>query len=258
MAKEKSIKKRRKHPKRQKMWAIIGLVAVLVALIVFLCIFIPYYKEVKRTSYNSKYKYDGASLIGQWQVSDNFDHSVYKVYEFFDGGKVHVSENVYGMTKYKDISSTYRVEGNNTLIITYSVSGVLKSDEFKFSIDKDASTLVLKDGKQFTMLERYNLNYNKDASIFGEWVSTENENNTQVFNSDYTGFQTEQSGDKIGSNNIVYSTSGSTIYYFIDAYMQIEGYSLDAKYVLTMQYKIENDVLTLTEGDKITTYTRRK
>lgn len=244
-------KQRRKHTKKQKIYALLGLVAVVVVLAIFLSIAIPYFKDRKKSGYNSKYKYDGASLVGKWQEKENFSDEIYKVYEYFDNGKVVTTMYVYGLEKVKDTTSTYRVEDDNTLVISYSVAGVMQSSECVFSISDDKSTLVLKDGDNFTILEKYNLEYNKDTSVFGEWVNVANENDTLTLNSDYTGVMR----DDEGTNRIVYSTNGDNFYYFVDEYVPIKDYALSAEFVINARLENGNIVVPVKDGNVI--YTRK-
>lgn len=252
MSSKKNVK-RKKHTKKQKMYALAGLVFVVVALIIFLSIAIPYFKDRKNSGYNSRYKYDGVSLVGKWQEKDNFSDEAYKIYEFFDNGKVVTTMFVYGIEKVSDTSSTYRIDDENTLVISYSVGNVVQSSQNEFSISKDKSTLVLKDGNNFTILERYDLEYNKDTGIFGEWVNTQNENDTYNFKNDFTGVM----ADAEGTNKIVYSTNGDNLYFFIDEYMAIKDYALTADFVIGAKYKIENNVLSITIGEKTNNYIRK-
>ncbi len=240
-----------KFTKREKTYALIGLVAVVVILVIFLSIAIPYFVNRKKSAYNSKYEYDGASLVGKWQERDNFNDEIYKTYEYLDNGKVITTMYVYGIEKVKDTTSTYRVEGKNTLIITYTVGQTLQNAETKFSISEDNSTLVLKDGKNFTILEKYNLEYNKDTSVFGEWVNVADENDTMTLNSDHTGVMK----DKDGTNRIVFSTNGDNFYYFIDEYMQIQGYTLTAEFVINAKFENGNIVVPVKDGNVV--YTRK-
>ncbi|MBO5375132.1 MAG: hypothetical protein J6A54_06790 [Clostridia bacterium] len=246
-------KTKKKFTKKQKIWALVGLVAVAITLIIFLSIAIPYFVNAKKSAYNSKYQYDGASLVGVWQEKEDFDDKAYKIYEFYEGGRVVTTLYVYGIAKATDVTSTYRIEDKNTLIITYSVGQTLQNSETKFSISEDKSTLVLKDGKSFTVLEKYSLGYNKDETIFGEWANTQNENDVYTFKDDYTG----TTSDGTATNRIVYSTNGDNFYIFIDEYLPLENYGVSAEYVIDGKYKIENDTLTLTLGDTTKVYVRR-
>ena len=256
-------KKKRRFTKKEKRWAIVGLIFVLVTLIVYLSIAIPYFKERKRTGFNKNYKYDGVSLVGKWQEKDSFSDALYKTYDFQENGRVIVTMYVYGMKQLEDLTSTYRIENKNTLVISYSVAGVVQSTRADFSINDDGKIVVLKNSdKSFTTLEEYNLTYNLDTSIYGEWVNNANPNEIYTFNQDYTGKMTDrhvqEDGKEVeGSNRIVYSTKGDTLYFFVDEYMPIEGYGLSAEFVLDCKYKVEGNTLTVTMGDKTNTYTRK-
>ena len=246
------MKTKKKATKKQKMWALVGLVCVAVVLILFITIGIPMIRDIKNSGYNSKYIYDGMSLVGVWQEKENFDDACYKIYEFKENGKAITTLYVRGIVAVRDELSTYRIEDKNTLIVTYTIDGNPKNSESKFSISEDKNTLVLRaDGKN-TILCKYNLEYNEDESIFGEWVS--DKNITYNFQNDYTG----KNLDATGVNNIVYSTKGDKLYMFYDEYFPIEDYSLQDKYVLEYSYKIEGSTLTLTDINGNTASYQRK
>lgn len=246
--------RKRKATKKQKIYAIIGLVAVAIVLVLFITKGIPMIKSHKNSAYNSKYVYDGISLVGRWQEAEDFDNSFYKIYDFKTGGKVVTSIYVYGIEAVRDELSTYRVEDKNTLIITYTINGNPQNSEVKFSISEDMSKLVLRDGGKNTVLEKFNLEYNKDDSIFGEW---KNSDGGYTFNADYTG----KVNDTSKTNNTVFSTKNNTLYLFIDENLIVpdNDYGLSEKYVLEYKYEIKGDTLTLTDaaGDK-TEYQRSK
>lgn len=255
--KTNSTQKKRKATKKQKILAIVGLFGVAIALVLFLVFGIPAIKDHKNSAYNSKYKYDGVSLVGTWQEKENFDDSFYKIYDFRTDGKVITSLYVYGIEAVRDELSTYRIEDQNTLVITYSVGGVIQSSRTKFSISDDKKTLVLRENKTNTVLEAYNLEYNKDTLIFGEWTNSENASMKYVFANDYTG----TASDEEVTNNIVYSTKNGTLYLFINENIIVPeaDYDLKEKYVIPYEYEIENDTLTLKGADgKEVTYQRSK
>lgn len=245
---------KKKHTKKQKIIAIVALVAVAIALVLFIVIGIPMIKDYKNSGYNSKYVYDDVSLVGVWQEKD-FENNTYKIYDFRNDKKVIVSLYVCGIEAIRDELSTYRTEDKNTLIITYTVNGNPINGEYKFSISDDKSTLVLREGTKNIVLEKYNLEYNEDTSIFGTWDSTEREGVSYTFNEDYSGITTE--GEK--KNNILFSTQGDKFNLFINENLPIDGYTLKEDFVVEYKYEIENDTLTLKGSDgKVSTYQRRK
>lgn len=245
---------KRKATKKQKIFALLGLFAVALVLILFITVGIPMIRDYKNSAYNSKYKYDGISLVGKWQERDDFTDEGYKTYEFFPNGKVVTTYYVYGIEAVKDELSTYRVDGKNTLVITYSVDNVLDNTETKFSISEDKSTLVLRDGTSHTVLEKYSLTYNQDERIFGEWVEIGASENVYNFFSDYTGTVSDASV----TNQICYSTNGKKLYLFINENLFLEGYTLKSDFVAECEYKIENDILTIDLGEVAHTYERKK
>ncbi len=250
-------KKKTKATKKQKILAIACLVGVAITLVLFFVFVIPAIKEHKNSAYNSKYKYDGVSLVGIWQEKEDFNDAFYKIYDFRTDGKVVTSLYVYGIEAVRDEQSTYRIEDGNTLVITYSVGSVLQSSRTKFSISDDNKMLVLRENKRNTVLEKYKLEYNKDTSIFGEWHNTENSLKSYTFGEDYAGIVSDGETD----NRIVFSTNDSKLYLFINENIVTpEGdYGLSEKYVVDYKYKIENDILTLTAPDGTSvTYQRSK
>lgn len=249
--------KKKKATKKQKILAIVGLVGVAVALVLFLVFGIPAIKDNKNSAYNSRYKYDGVSLVGTWQEKENFTDSFYKIYEFRTDGKAITSLYVYGIEAVRDELSTYRIEDQNTLVITYTVDGVIQSDRTKFSISEDGKTLVLRQNGRNTVLKAYDLDYNKDTAIFGEWTNTENPEMKYTFADDYTGTASDESA----SNKTVFSTKNGTLYLFIDENIIVPDadYGLSEKYIIPYEYEVENDTLTLKGTDgKTVTYQRSK
>ena len=247
--------KKKKHTKKQKIYAILGLVAVAVVAVLFVTIGIPMIRDYKNSGYNSKYIYDDVSLVGKWQEK-NFENNTYMVYDFKADGKVITSLYVCGIEALSDREdfNTYRTEDKNTLVITYKVNDMPINGEFKFSISDDKSTLVLREGTSNIVLEKYNLEYNEDSSIFGDWDSTDREGVSYSFKEDYTGITVD--GSK--KNNIRFSTNGNRFYLFIDENLPIENYTLSEEFIAVYEYKIENDILTLKEDGKTYTYQRRK
>lgn len=251
----KTTKKKKKYTKKQKIFAGVGLFLCAVALVLFLVLGIPAIKSLKNSAYNSKYQYDGVSLVGTWQEKENFDDSFYKIYEFRTDGKAITSLYVCGIEAVRDELSTYRIEDKNTLVITYTVDGVIQSSRTKFSISEDGKTLVLRQNAKNTVLESYHLDYNKDTSIFGEWKNTENPEKKYIFTNEYEGTASDEST----INTIVYSTKNGTLYLFINENIIVPDadYGLSEKYIIPYQYTIENDILTLTGADGSTVTYRR-
>lgn len=249
------MKMKRKFSKKQKLWAVAGLVLVAVALVLFIVIGIPMIRDHKNSAYNSRYQYDGQSLIGKWQEKEDFNHGFYQIIDFQHNGKVVTTYYVYGIEAFSDIHSTYRTKDKNTLIITYGNDNVPQNFESSFSISSDKSTLVIRENNENLVLEPENLDYNKDTAIFGEWVITGDSSVVYTLSEDYTG----KLSDSSGKNNIVYSTNDGTFYMFINENLSIEDYTLSEEFVIDYKYKIENDVLTLTDKDgNSDTYQRRK
>lgn len=235
---------------KKKALALIGLFAVAVAVILIITVGIPKYKAFKNSGYNSKYVYDGVSLVGKWNVRDEFDDSSYRIFEFLSDGSVITTDYVYGIEAVRDVLSTYRIEDGNNLIITYNTaSGAIDNLQTRFSISKDNTTLVLRD-EDFLVLERYDLEYNKDTEIFGEWADVKNPTNVYDFKSNYTATATDGSN----TNYLLYSTKGDKLYLFIDEYIVgVTDYTLSAKYVSELEYEIKDGVLTLDiDGEKFT------
>ena len=152
-------------------------------------------------NYDSKYKYDGISLIGKWQ-SANPDHSAYSVYEF-EGGRENynnatVTVYIYGIEAVR-MEATYRVEDNNTLVLDFGDGLTNTSTErYKFSISD--SKIYINDSNK-TTLEPYNLNYNQDQKIYGTWRDTEATDNIWSFLPDYSGLVTDT---ETTNNNLEY------------------------------------------------------
>jgi hypothetical protein len=234
------MKTKKKATKKQKMWALVGLVCVAVVLILFITIGIPMIKDIKNSGYNSKYVYDGMSLVGVWQEKD-YENNTCMLYEFKSDKKVVASIRVCGMVA-ELYSGTYRVEGTNELVITYELdNGVIDNEETHFSISKDDSTLVLKD-MDFFVLERSTPEYNIDRGIVGKWLGQQS---TFIFNEDNTGFIVENDI----KNKILFSTKGEKLYMFINEPLILEGYTFSEKFVIEYEYKIENGTLTLKGAD---------
>lgn len=241
---------KKKHTKKQKIIAIVALVAVAIALVLFIVIGIPMIKDYKNSGYNSKYVYDDVSLVGVWREK-NFENNTYYVYNFKSNGSVDLSLSVQGMEAIIE-KATYRVEDKNTLIVTYEGNdSVINNEETLFSISEDKTTLVLKD-QNFLILEKYSSDYNHDNDIFGTW---DGQIASFTFGEDYLGEINE-----IGvGNKILFSTKGNKMYIFIDENLLIEGYEFNEKFIIEYEYEIENDTLTLKGSDgKVSTYQRRK
>lgn len=232
----KIMKTKKKATKKQKMWALVGLVCVAVVLILFITIGIPMIRDIKNSGYNSKYIYDGMSLVGVWQEKD-YENDTCMMFSFTSDKKVVASMRVCGIEA-ELISGTYRIDGKNNLIVTYEdPNGVIDNEETRFSISEDNTTLVLRD-EDFFVLERATSEYNTDKNIIGVW---ENSQAKFIFNEDYTGAIVENDI----KNETLFSTKNGKLYMFIDEALLLEGYTLDEKFIIEYEYRIENNTLTL-------------
>ncbi len=247
----KEIKMKKKHTKKQKIYALLALVLVGIVAVLFVTVGIPMIRDYKNSGYNSNYIYDDVSLVGIWREK-SFENDTYMVYDFKDNGNVKLSMSVCGIEATLHEHATYRIEGKNELIVTYENSNhVIESTKTRFSISKDGTSLVLRD-MDFTVLEKYTSEYNRDSEIIGTWS---NDSASFILENDYSGAIRENSLE----NGIVFSTKGDKLFVFIDENLLLEGYTLSHKFVLEYEYKIENDTLSLKGADgKTTTYQRRK
>lgn len=173
---------------------------VLVCLLL-LCIF----PLTSCNKYDSKYVYDGTSLIGKWR-EESFDENNYKIYEFGDDGKASYRFYVCGIeNKSYSVTLDYKITDNNKITLigdNYFFEGF-------FSIkDKEA---VMSDGKNdISVLEKYDLTYNDtQKDILGSWKCTDDGVVWNVSFSDDGNGENTTSGGKI---KMLYSTKGNELY----------------------------------------------
>lgn len=243
---------------KKKLIALLTLALIVVLTVVALIVFLTDEYKV-----DSDYKYDGSSLVGKWKVTDNFSHDGYYVYEFFsiggaEFGKVNTTYYVRGIPFIFEDSSTYRIEGTNTLVLTYSSNGVLQSSSSKFSINEERNEIVI-NGDEKLKLAKYDLEYNKDSAIFGEWIDKSNPTDVYTFLTDYTGY----ASDGTNKNKIVFSTLEDKMYLFIDENLPVEdgdygNIETVSKYVFEIPYSINASTLTLTIEGEVHTFERSK
>lgn len=219
--------------------------------VAFLCIFLASCGEEK-SKYEDDYVYDGTSLIGTWQESDQNDE-YYQTYTFTKD-KITLSSYTFGI-KMQELIATYKVEGDNTLVVEWGNDGYV--DRNKFSINKDSTLVIAQvyDSETSEMeLVPYNLGWNKSNSdIVGSWVSKDYEGEVFTFKSGYT-LLVEGFTD---TYTMEYAIKGDTIAFggeFVDGFKEE---------VTVMTYKIEGDTLTLTGQNKdesiiILTFEREK
>lgn len=188
------------------------------------------------SKYDKDYVYDGKSLVGIWQEID-YEDQYYETYEFTKDGKVFLTSYSFGIEMQK-IDATYKVDGNNSLVIAWERNGAPETNTNDFSITNDG-VLVLRqvvDSKTTEMeLTPYNLKYNEKNDIVGSWRNTDKKDEIFTFNKDYTG--------RAGNNNIsykfYYSLKDSSLFMSI---VTIDGFK---DVVETMSYKVEGNTLTL-------------
>lgn len=196
--------------------------------------------------YNENYVYDGASLVGKW-VDEELDSNSYDVYEFIDNENVVLTTNCRGIVLDR-LEGTYTVEDNNKIVI----NSTFGKEYIRFSITKDGRLvfLTLDDLDRPSETERvmiaYGLDYNKgENNLIGTWKSLDNENEKFIFNEDFTGksIGLSDSGN-VSEYKLYYSYKNSELNIIIE-YMI--GYE---EMVRTTNYKIENNILTMSGEDK--------
>ena len=219
--------------------------------VAFLSIFLVSCGEEK-SKYEDDYVYDGTSLIGTWQESDQNDE-YYQTYTFTKD-KITLSSYTFGI-KMQELIASYRVEGDNTLVVEWGNDGYV--DRNKFSINKDSTLVIAQvyDSETNEMeLVPYNLDWNKsNSNIVGSWVSKDYEGEVFTFKSGYT-LLVEGLTD---TYTMEYAIKGDKIAFggeFVDGFKEE---------VTVMTYKIEGDTLTLTgqnedESIIILTFEREK
>ena len=212
--------------------------------------------------YDKDYVYDGVSLVGKWQEAD-LDEGNYKVYEFYADGTVTYASCIYGMVPDGYVTAKYKVEGNNTLVLTERLNGKIMVSRMKFSISED-NVLVLVDEKtedEINKLEPYKLGYDEPSPIKGKWLSTTDDRTDLFwFGDDSECLVFPDARGEIGDNvdefikngeyayimTVLYSTEGSTVNLcFADQYIVSEDS------VITGEYKIENNKLIISNDGKV-------
>ena len=196
--------------------------------------------------YKENYVYDGKSLVGKW-VDEELDSNSYDVYEFIDNEKVILSTNCRGIVLDK-LEGTYVVEDNNKIVIQSEFG----KEYIRFSITKDGRLVILtlddlnRPSESERVMTKYNLDYNKgENQLVGTWKSTTNPDEKFIFNEDFTGKSVGLSSNgAVSEYKLYYSYKNDEINIIIE-YMI--GYE---EMVRTSNYKIENNILTLSGVDK--------
>ena len=210
-------------------------------------------KDKYVSKYIEDYKYDGSSLIGVWQEV-NFKDDSYQLYKFRDDGSVDCVVYSFGIEMAR-MNATYKVENDNTLVISWPGSNT--PDRNKFSINNDKCLVICQvmDSETFEMeLVPYNLTYNIGGEeLIGTWQSVSDPSESFSFYNDHTGVSR---GTGV-SYDFEYATNDS--YVFI-SFEIVEGIKNPAD---AMKYKVEGDTLTLTGQNEnkqeiILTFTRAK
>ncbi len=191
------------------------------------------------SKYDENYVYDGESLLGKWQEAQH-DDEFYQVYNFTSSDDVTLTSYSYGIAM-QEIEATYRVEGNNSLVVEWG-DGYSNRNDFSISSDGYLTiTQVLEAEHGEMVLEPYKLEWNTDNSdIKGTWVSNENKNETFTFGSSYT-LTVEGETDVY---KMPYAIKGDMVAFggeFVDGFKEE---------VNVMTYKIDGDTLTLTGKDE--------
>lgn len=205
-----------------------------------------------KSKYDKNYVYDGESLIGKWQECAH-DDEFYQVYNFTSSKDVTLTSYSFGIVM-QQIEATYRVEGNNSLVVEWGDGYVNRND---FSISNDGYltiTQVLEAEYNEMVLEPYSLDWNtKNDDIVGTWASNEYENETFTFDASYV-LSVE---NKTEIYKMPYAISGDKLAFggeFVDGFKEE---------VNVMTYKIDGDTLTLSGkdengGDVTLTFTKEK
>ena len=201
------------------------------------------------SKFDKNYVYDGESLVGKWCDKD-YKASGYETYEFFENGKVELTEYYYGI-EFKTVSGVYTVDKNVVEIDITGYDGTVAHYEHKFCItDKDELIIIyLSEKDQMTeeemTLTRFNNDFNQgNQSLLGVWEDKENPGEMWTFNADFTGtISNEQSSYKMH-----YSVHDGKIYM---AYEFVDGVKQG---LVGFDYKIKNNTLELKseiDGTKI-------
>ena len=185
------------------------------------------------SKYDENYVYDGVSLVGKW-VENNHDDEYYQVYEISDD-EIILTSYSYGI-EMQQILATYKVEGNNTLAVSWGDGYV---DRNNFSITEDnifVLTQVIASETGEMELIPYNLDWNTNNSdLVGTWVSNDYGGEIFTFKSNYK-LVVE------GASEIYYmeyAVSGSTLALGGEF---VENFKEE---VNVMTYKVEGNTLTL-------------
>ena len=196
--------------------------------------------------YNEKYVYSEGALVGKW-VDEKINDNSYDVYEFVDNENVILTTNCMGI-ELDRLEGTYTVEDNNKLVINSSFG----KEYIRFSITKDGRLVILtlndldRPSEKERVMEKYNLDYNKgENKLLGIWKSKDNENERFIFNDDFTGKSVGlTSKGEVAEYKLYYSYKGNELNIIIE-YMI--GYE---EMVRTTEFKIENNILTMSGKDK--------
>lgn len=220
---------------------------------------------VSCSDYDDDYVYDGKSLVGKWQEVD-LDEGNYKVYEFYSDGTVTYANCIYGIIPDGYVTAKYKVEDNNTLVLTERVNGKTEVSRMKFSIDEDGILVLVSpfDKEEINKLEPYNLGYDEVSPIKGKWVDKNIINGREQ--TDIWWFLDEsecfvfpdvrgkidgevddfiQNGEYAYVKTVLYSTEGKTINIcFADEYI------VSAESVITGEYEIKGNKLIISNNGK--------
>lgn len=196
--------------------------------------------------YNDKYVYSEGALVGKW-VDEKLNDSSYDVYEFIDNERVILTTNCKGI-ELDRLEGAYTVEDNNKLVIQSEFG----KEYIRFSITKDGRLVILtlndldRPSEDERVMEKYALDYNKgENNLVGTWKSKDNENEKFIFNDDFTGKSVGLSKKgEVVEYKLYYSYKGSELNIIIE-YMI--GYE---EMVRTTEFKIENNILTMSGKDK--------
>ncbi len=196
--------------------------------------------------YDEDYIYDGSSLIGKW-VDEDLNSNSYDVYEFIGNENVILTTNCRGI-ELERLEGTYTVEDNNKIVINSKFG----KEYIRFSITKDGRLVVLtlndldRPAEEERVMVKYNLEYNNgENKLVGTWKSKDNENEKFIFNEDFTGKSVGLSSKgEVVEYKLYYSYKNTELNIIIE-YMI--GYE---EMVRTTEFKIENNILTMSGKDK--------
>lgn len=123
------------------------------------------------SDYDDDYVYDGKALVGKWQEVE-LDEGNYKIYQFYADGTVTYASCLYGMIPDGYVTAKYKIEGNNTLVLTERINGKTEVSRMKFSINEDGILVLVSpiDEEEINKLEPYKLDYDEASPIMGKWV----------------------------------------------------------------------------------------